>query len=336
MCGSVSAPPMTKATPDHWTLQLQRATEVALTWRKRRKLRKKLRQKQKGVVRDWVEAILSAVVIVLLINQYLLQAYQIPSPSMVPTLLISDRIFVNKIVYGPELIPGMAKIRGFRLPRRGEIIIFESPSYESRGPVIDILQRVIYMMTLSLVDIDRDEYGNPKHHFLIKRAMGMPGDRLRFREGEIEILFPGEDVWRAQPTIRDRMEWDYVTQRRFGPQDYPEFRDYAVASILEEEGLPLTREQERDLARPISTDEYYVQKRSAAMEYQINPGNRFYRAVWHHYQNGFVVGPDEILPLGDNRDNSNDGRYFGPVKLDKVLGRGLFKYWPIGRIGAIR
>ena len=127
----------------------------------------------------WIaDAIASAVVIVLVINQYLLQAYQIPSPSMEPSLLVSDRIFVNKIIYGPELIPGMLKMPGFTVPARGDMIIFESPEYISSGPLKDILQRVIYMVTLSLVDIDKDEYGQPKHHFLIKRAIGMPGDRL--------------------------------------------------------------------------------------------------------------------------------------------------------------
>ena len=55
------------------------------------------------------------------------------------------------------------------------MIIFESPEYISSGPLKDILQRIIYMVTLSIVDIDKDEYGQPKHHFLIKRAIGMPG-----------------------------------------------------------------------------------------------------------------------------------------------------------------
>ena len=68
--------------------------------------RAKARQKRRNPVVDWIDAILSAVVIVLLINQYLLQAYQIPSQSMEPGLLVSDRIFVNKLAYGPELIPG--------------------------------------------------------------------------------------------------------------------------------------------------------------------------------------------------------------------------------------
>ena len=40
-----------------------------------------------------------------------------------------------------------------------------------------------------------------------------------------------------------------------------------------------------------------------------------------------------MLPLGDNRDNSQDGRYFGPVDEKKVNGRVVARFWPIGRIG---
>jgi signal peptidase I len=42
-----------------------------------------------------------------------------------------------------------------------------------------------------------------------------------------------------------------------------------------------------------------------------------------------------VFPLGDNRDNSRDARYFGPVSLDNVLGRAMIKYWPPSRIGPI-
>ena len=176
---------------EKWQASVVRVTERYLSWRKKRRLARKAKQKRRNVIVDWLDAIGSAVVIVLLINQYLLQAYQIPSPSMEPTLLVTDRIFVNKIVYGPELIPGMLKIPGPWQPQRGEVIIFESPEYISSGPVVDILQRVIYMVTLSLVDIDKDENGQPKHHFLIKRAVGMPGDRIRVNEGNVEIRTPG-------------------------------------------------------------------------------------------------------------------------------------------------
>src|SRR5208337_5138395 len=126
---------------------------------------------------------------------------------------VSDRIFVNKIVYGPELIPGMLKLPGFRTPARGNVVIFESPDYISSGPIMDVLQRVVYMVTLSLVDIDKDEYGQPKHHFLIKRAIGMPGDRLRMREGNVEILPPGESTWMPESKMKESLGMSYPSYR---------------------------------------------------------------------------------------------------------------------------
>ena len=66
----------------NWEKTLVRLTERYLSWRKKRKLARRAKQKRRNPLVDWMDAIGSAVVIVLLINQYLLQAYQIPSPSM--------------------------------------------------------------------------------------------------------------------------------------------------------------------------------------------------------------------------------------------------------------
>ena len=224
-----------------WGVRLQRTTERYLTWRKRRRLAKKERQKQKNVILDWLEAIGSAVLIVLLINQFLLQAYQIPSQSMVSTLEIGDRIFVNKLIYGPELIPGMMKINFPRKPRRAEIIIFENPSYISSGPLMEILQRVIYMVTLSLVDIDRDEFGNPKHHFLIKRAVGIPGDRLRLNQGNVEFLLPGETEWIPEEELQQILGFDYEVRRMFSTSEYGFFENAGIGLALLDSGLPSGR-----------------------------------------------------------------------------------------------
>ncbi|MDR3168059.1 MAG: S26 family signal peptidase [Treponema sp.] len=43
-----------------------------------------------------------------------------------------------------------------------------------------------------------------------------------------------------------------------------------------------------------------------------------------------------MFPLGDNRDNSRDGRYFNPIRVAKILGKGSIIYWPLPRIGFIR
>ncbi|MCX7950238.1 MAG: signal peptidase I, partial [Treponemataceae bacterium] len=66
------------------------------------------------------------------------------------------------------------------------------------------------------------------------------------------------------------------------------------------------------------------------------PQDQRYGALANQYTMGWYVPEGRIFPMGDNRDNSRDARYFGPVRLQKVLGKGAFKYWPLSRIGIIR
>jgi signal peptidase I len=51
---------------------------------------------------------------------------------------------------------------------------------------------------------------------------------------------------------------------------------------------------------------------------------------------GWYIPEGRIFPLGDNRDESQDGRIFGPVQLSKVLGSGASIHWPLKRIGPIQ
>jgi signal peptidase I len=336
----------------NWEKSVQHQTERFLSWRKGRRDARKAKQKKRNPVVDWLDAILSAVVIVLLINQYLLQAYQIPSPSMEPSLLVRDRIFVNKIVYGPELIPGMLKLPGFRQPTRGNVVIFESPEYISSGPIVDVLQRIIYMVTLSLLDIDKDENGQPKHHFLIKRAIGTPGDRIRMNNGDVEILTPGASTWRAEKDLKKDLGFTYSNVRMFKPDDYPVFKLAGIGKALANAGLPTTADQKAAIDRYYQSstdasgnttfllrdldDDIYVTKWEDATIWAIDPTAISRSAEWRMLEEGYNVPEGRIFPMGDNRDNSHDARYFGPVKLEKVLGKGLFKYWPLARFGAVR
>ncbi len=317
-----------------------RFTEGFLTWRKRRRFRKKQKQKKKNVVVDWVEAFLWAAVVVLLVNQYLFQAYQIPSGSMRETLLEEDRIFVNKIVYGPELAPGVIKLPGFADPKRGEVIIFENPDYIGRGPVFDIVQRVLYMLTLSLVDIDRDQQGNPRPHFLIKRAVGMEGDRLRSEDGYLFVQPSGTGRWYSEDEFQRFVGLDYAVTRILEPQDYRLMEAYRTALVRQDTGLELSEADQNALRtgrRTVGMDEPAEDRAAYREEFRINPsaistaGRRY-----QHLEVGWYVPMSRVMPLGDNRDNSRDGRYFGPVRERFVLGRAMFKYWPVGRIGAVR
>jgi signal peptidase I len=337
---------------NEWEKSVQRETERFLSWRKKRRDARKARQKRRNPVVDWIDAILSAVVIVLLINQYLLQAYQIPSPSMEPSLLVSDRIFVNKIVYGPELIPGMLKLPGFRQPARGNVVIFESPEYISSGPLVDVLQRIIYMVTLSFLDIDKDENGQPKHHFLIKRAIGMPGDRIRMNNGDVEVLTPGENTWRSEKDLKKDLGFTYSNVRMFKQEDYPTFKLAGIGKALTNARLTPTAEQKTAIDRYYQSntdasgntsfllreldDDIYVTKWEDATTWTLDPTAFSRAAEWRMLEEGYFVPEGRIFPMGDNRDNSHDARYFGPVKLEKVLGKGLLRYWPISRLGVVR
>jgi signal peptidase I len=314
-------------------------TERFITWRRVRKHRKKERQKKKNPVLDWIEAFLWAAGVVLLINQYLLQAYQIPSGSMTDTLLVNDRIFVNKLTIGPELLPGIAKLPGLEQPRRGEVIIFENPSYISRGPVFDVLQRVLYMLTLSFVDIDRDEQGNPKAHFLIKRAVGYGGDRLRFRDGNMEIRPAGVEKWIGEKDFQGISGLRYPVRRLVTTADYALIREAARSTALLDMRL-VSADNQAAVMKKLQGLEYvdgfaFDLARSRFL-YAMAPHERRVGARWRSHEEGLYLPPGRILPLGDNRDNSRDGRFFGHIPTDKVLGKAMFIYWPINRFGLIR
>lgn len=319
--------------------QLVRLTEQVLTWRLRRKARRHLKQSRKNPVLDWIEAFLHAAFMVLLANQYLLQAYQIPSGSMIDTLLLGDRIFVNKIVYGPELLPGVAKLPGFAVPQRAEVIIFENPSYLGRGTLFTIIQRTLYMLTLSLVDIDRDEDGMPRAQLLIKRAVAVAGDRLRTSDGELEIMPAGQDTWMSEAAFRELAALDYDPQRLLDRADYDAIDAGAVALARQDLGLPLSSADIAGLEglRAVGFgDPFELERVRQGYLYAANPDDARARARLQFIRAGWYVPEGRIMPIGDNRDNSRDGRYFGAVRLHDVLGRAMFIYWPVGRAGAIR
>ncbi|MDR1430184.1 MAG: signal peptidase I [Spirochaetaceae bacterium] len=340
----------TKAPKDFFDT-VQSLTEQSLTRRKRHKREKKEKQRGKNVIVDWLEAFLWAACVVLLINQYLFQAYQIPSGSMIDTLLISDRIFVNKLVYGPELLPGVAKLPSPVKPKRNDLIIFENPSYLSRGPVFDIAQRVIYMLTLSLVDIDRDERGQPKAHFLIKRAVGMGGDRFVSENGELKALFSGEDRWISEREYMEQRGFTHRLSRLIDQDVYPAlraagklngYRDLWLSAPPEISGpageVTLRGSSERnggELLPQYRGDPAYSEAYMAFLR-ALFPHDQRYSTVLARQKQGWYVPEGRILPLGDNRDNSRDGRYFGPVREAKILGKGSFIYWPPRRMGTIR
>ena len=111
--------------------------------------------KPKSTVREYAEALAVAFVLALFIRTFIVQAFKIPSGSMLATLQIGDHILVNKLRYGIRVpIIGERVVR-FSDPRRGDIIVFVYP-----------------------VDTSKD---------FIKRVVGAPGDSVEIRHKQLYV-----------------------------------------------------------------------------------------------------------------------------------------------------
>lgn len=116
-----------------------------------------------GKVLEYLKAIGTALIFALIIRTFIVQAFKIPSGSMIPTLLIGDHLLVNKIVYGtPVDIPftsvNVFHMPGLRTPHKGDIIVFKYPEDPSR----DFIKRVIAVEGDTIQMIDKKLFVNDK------------------------------------------------------------------------------------------------------------------------------------------------------------------------------
>lgn len=98
-----------------------------------------MKKGKKNVIWEYSKAIVTALLLALFIRAYFIQAFKIPSGSMIPTLLVGDHILVNKFIYGTTLPFSDKRILVFRKPKRGDIIVFKYPE----DPKKDFIKRVI-------------------------------------------------------------------------------------------------------------------------------------------------------------------------------------------------
>ena len=94
---------------------------------------------KKRIIREYAEAIITALLLALVIRAYIVQAFKIPSGSMIPTLLIGDHILVNKFIYGTKIPFSDKRILIFKKPAKGDIIVFKYPE----DPEKDFIKRVM-------------------------------------------------------------------------------------------------------------------------------------------------------------------------------------------------
>jgi signal peptidase I len=119
---------------------------------------------RRGGVWETARTFLGTVLLFLVIRTFFVEAFRIPSGSMIPTLLVGDWLFVNKLVYGPHIPFTHAALPGYAAPQRGDVVVFESP-YQG----------------------DEAQRGADPTPTLVKRLVGLPGDTLYMRAGLLYV-----------------------------------------------------------------------------------------------------------------------------------------------------
>src|SRR5262245_12571211 len=183
--------------------------------------------RKKSLIREYAEAIFIAVLLALLIRQFAVQAFTIPSGSMTDTLLIGDYILVNKFLYGAEIPFTDRHLPGLRDPVRGDIVVFKYPNDESRD--------------------------------FLKPIIGVGGETIQVRDNR---------VWLNGKLLDE--PYVHPASFRAGP---PTHCGYLYG------------------CEPVRVPE-----------------------------NSYFV-------MGDNRDNSQDSRYWGFVRREKIRGKAFLIYW---------
>lgn len=117
--------------------------------------KRRVKKTNKELLWEYTKAIATALLLALFIRAYFVQAFKIPSGSMIPTLLIGDHILVNKFIYGTKIPFSDGRVLILRNPEKGDIIVFKYPEDPSRdfikrvmaveGDVIESRDKVIYI-----------------------------------------------------------------------------------------------------------------------------------------------------------------------------------------------
>ncbi len=186
----------------------------------------KEKRKRKSVVREYAEAIVIAVLLTLVVRAFVVQAFRIPTGSMMDTLLIGDFLFVNKFLYGARVPFTDVRLPEVRSPQPGDIIVFKYPG-----------------------DLKRD---------FIKRCIAVGGQTVEIRDKVVYVDgVPVDEPYVIHTDVR-------VFPKEISPRD--------------------------------NMDPVYVPR-------------------------GYV------FMMGDNRDNSHDSRFWGPLDENLIKGKALILYW---------
>jgi signal peptidase I len=251
----------------------------------------------------WVKSLAWALVMVTIINGLAIGGFVVPTGSMESTVMAGDLLFVNKAIFGPstpQIIPffniplPFYKLPALKDPEQGDVIVFIFPG-------------------------NRDDRESTEFTYYLKRCVAVAGDTLQVIGGRVyvngtEYPLPEHAQYmsmsaelRAATYEHDRLR-TFPAGRNWTRDDYGPLRIPKKGDVIQ-----LSQANIREWATFIRREGHEVNE--ALLTIDSAPATRY------------VVERDYVFGMGDNRDNSEDSRYFGFIPEDNVVGTPMIVYW---------
>lgn len=333
-------------------------------WQSSKKSDKKnpLDDKAKHWAREWLDAFLWAAIAAIILRTFFFGAYRIPTPSMEKTLLTGDFLIVTKLAYGPRTpmtlsipftdmyLPGVnlpwTRIPGYSEIKRDDIVVFNYPvdvapvsaktNYIKRavgmpGDRLRIEDKILYVN-----DEASEQYETLMYNYRVKtrERIRLSPTKVKEAGGSVLQAENGTAIINMTPALAEEMSnWSEVTDVEFFilPEDYDEFsrRSFNFSDgfmnhdNLDEFTVPY-QGQEVEL-----TDDNWHIYQDILERYERNDvdrdGDQF--TINGEETNLYTIQKDYYFMMGDNRDDSEDSRYWGFVPDDHIIGKAGMIYF---------
>jgi signal peptidase I len=281
---------------------------------------------------------IAAAFVFLVLHRFVFQLFFIPSESMVPTLLVNDRIVVNRFIYR------------FHPPERKDVMVFHAPPQATQGVPKDFVKRTIGLPneTLEIVPDRILVDGRPLASLVGERS---DGDQDIPVESSAKVAVMGSQVRLGNPPQdrplvvlysaggaaiqQDALYVDGKLVTRFGAGETPQPQPLPAGFL--QAGFKGSRFQDH-----LGNDIYVVRGRRIA----VDPGHvlingkslgrePYVRETARYHKGPVRLGPNQYFMMGDNRNNSADSHAWGPLDGRRIVGKAWFLFWPPSRAGLV-
>lgn len=245
---------------------------------------------------NFVSSLFPMLLLVFIMRSFVIEPFQIPSGSMMPTLLIGDFILVKKFAYGIKNPINQKTLIDIGCPIRGDVVVFKYPK-------------------------------NPKLDY-IKRVIGKPGDKIVYNIVSKQLIVYPRDVIQALPTIYSNI----VPSDFF--QEFFTTVDGVVSTTFVEINRDYQDNSSRGI-RLIQTTESLDGVKKYNILTMIPPGDKNFIKMYNKHTTNliseWVVPEGSYFVMGDNRDNSADSRYWGFVPEKNIVGKAVIVWMSVNK-----